>query len=78
MHFLNVAEAYWSNPDVNNIQVFGKDIRTLLSITCQKIFFNLVTVVTIITDHWSCGEITVLNWILHLAVLLEMLVLRCP
>lgn len=40
MHFLNVAEAYWSNPDVNNIQVFGKDIRTLLSITCQKIFFN--------------------------------------
>ena len=40
MHFLNVAEAYWSNPDVNNIQVFGKDIRTLLAITCQKIFFN--------------------------------------
>jgi hypothetical protein len=40
MHFLNVAKAYWSNPDVNNIQVFGKDIRTLLAVTCQKIFFN--------------------------------------
>lgn len=40
MHFLNIAEAYWSNPDVNNIQVFGKDIRTLLAISCQKIFFN--------------------------------------
>ena len=40
MHFLNVAEAYWTNPDVNNIQVFGKDVRTLLAITCQKIFFN--------------------------------------
>jgi hypothetical protein len=40
MHFLNVAEAYWSNPDVNNIQIFGKDIRTLLAVSCQKIFFN--------------------------------------
>lgn len=40
MHFLNVSECYWANPDVNNIQVFGKDIRTLLSISCQKIFFD--------------------------------------
>ena len=40
MHFLNVAECYWHNPDVNSIQVFGKDIRTLLSISCQKIFFH--------------------------------------
>lgn len=40
MHFLNVAESYWANPDVNNIQVFGKDVRTLLSISCQKIFFD--------------------------------------
>ena len=39
MHFLNVAQTYWANPDVNNIQVFGKDIRTLLAISCQKIFF---------------------------------------
>lgn len=40
MHFLNVAECYWANPDVNNIQLFGKDVRTLLSISCQKIFFD--------------------------------------
>ncbi|KAL7554568.1 hypothetical protein ACHAWF_019036 [Thalassiosira exigua] len=40
MHFLNVAECYWANPDVNNIQFFGKDVRTLLSISCQKIFFD--------------------------------------
>lgn len=40
MHFLNVAECYWANPDVNNIQLFGKDIRTLMSISCQKIFFD--------------------------------------
>ena len=24
MHFLNVVEAYWHNPDLNNIQIFGK------------------------------------------------------
>ena len=40
MHFLNVMECYWQNPDLNNIQVFGKDIRTLLAISCQKIFFE--------------------------------------
>ena len=40
MHFLSVMESYWSNPDVNNIQVFGKDIRTLLAVSCQKIFFQ--------------------------------------
>lgn len=40
MHFLNVAKCYWANPDVNNIQLFGKDVRTLLSISCQKIFFS--------------------------------------
>jgi len=40
MHFLNVAGCYWANPDVNNIQLFGKDVRTLLSISCQKIFFD--------------------------------------
>eukprot|EP00928_Gymnodinium_smaydae_P100356 TRINITY_DN9823_c2_g4_i1.p1 TRINITY_DN9823_c2_g4~~TRINITY_DN9823_c2_g4_i1.p1 ORF type:complete len:2328 (+),score=476.05 TRINITY_DN9823_c2_g4_i1:208-6984(+) len=40
MHFLNVAECYWQNPDLNSIQVFGKDIRTLLAISCQKIFFE--------------------------------------
>eukprot|EP00978_Attheya_sp_CCMP212_P000106 scaffold206_cov54-Attheya_sp.AAC.3 len=38
MHFLNVAECYWGNPDLGNIQVFGKDIRVLLAISCQKIF----------------------------------------
>jgi len=40
MHFLNVSECYWLNPDLNGIQVFGKDIRTLLAISCQKIFFE--------------------------------------
>ena len=40
MHFLNVSECYWQNPDLNAIQVFGKDIRALLAISCQKIFFE--------------------------------------
>ena len=40
MHFLNVIECYWFNPDINSIQIFGKDIRTLLSVSCQKIFFE--------------------------------------
>lgn len=40
MHFLNVVECYWQNPDLNNMQLFGKDIRTLLAICCQKIFFE--------------------------------------
>jgi len=40
MHFLNVMQCYWENPDVNSIQVFGKDIRTLLAVSCQKIFFH--------------------------------------
>lgn len=40
MHFLNVVECYWQNSDLNNIQVLGKDIRTLLTICCQKIFFE--------------------------------------
>jgi len=37
MHFLSVAENYWNNPDLSNIQVFGKDIRVLLAISCQKV-----------------------------------------
>ena len=40
MHFLSVVGCYWQNPDLNNIQVFGKDIRALLAISCQKIFFE--------------------------------------
>ena len=41
MHFLNVAEAYWHNPDLNAIQIFGKDIRALLTTACgQKVFFE--------------------------------------
>ena len=40
MHFLNVVQCYWLNPDLNSIQVFGKDIRTLLVVSCQKIFFE--------------------------------------
>ena len=40
MHFINVVECYWKNSDLSNIQVFGKDIRVLLAISCQKIFFQ--------------------------------------
>lgn len=40
MHFLNVIECYWLNPDISNVQVIGKDIRALLAISCQKIFFH--------------------------------------
>ena len=43
MHFLNVAECYWQNPDLNNLQVFGKDIRALLTVSCQKLFFEKVS-----------------------------------
>jgi len=40
MHFLNVMQCYWHNPDINNIQMFGKDMRALLAVCCQKIFFE--------------------------------------
>eukprot|EP00961_Rhodomonas_salina_P131543 1770446-Rhodomonas_salina.2 len=40
MHFLNVMECYWQNPDLNNLQVFGKDIRALLAVSSQKLFFQ--------------------------------------
>lgn len=40
MHFLNVVQSYWKNPDLSNISVFGKDIRTLLAISSQKVFFE--------------------------------------
>eukprot|EP00980_Cylindrotheca_fusiformis_P003810 scaffold839_cov138-Cylindrotheca_fusiformis.AAC.5 len=39
-HFLNVVQEYWNNPDLSNIQVFGKDTRVLLALSCQKIFFQ--------------------------------------
>jgi hypothetical protein len=34
MHFLNVMDQYWENPDINHIQIFGKDIRNLLVSFC--------------------------------------------
>ncbi len=40
MHFVNVMESYWRNPDLSNISLFGKDIRALLAISSQKIFFD--------------------------------------
>ena len=40
MHFVNVVQCYWHNPDLNNIAVFGKDIRALLVLSCQKVFFE--------------------------------------
>lgn len=40
MHFINVMQSYWRNPDLSNITLFGKDIRALLAISSQKIFFD--------------------------------------
>jgi len=40
MHFLNVLQSYWRNPDLSNISLFGKDIRSLLVVCSQKIFFE--------------------------------------
>jgi len=40
MHFLNVAEAYWHNPDLAAVSLFGKDVRAVLGVSCQKIFFQ--------------------------------------
>ena len=40
MHFLNVVECYWSNPDLNSVQVLGKDIRALIALSTQKLFFE--------------------------------------
>jgi hypothetical protein len=40
MHFVNVIQSYWKNPDLSNISLFGKDIRALLAISSQKIFFE--------------------------------------
>ena len=41
MHFVSAVEAYWHNPDLNAITVFGKDIRALLATACgQKVFFD--------------------------------------
>jgi hypothetical protein len=40
MHFLNVVQSYWKNPDLSNISLFGKDIRSLLCFSSQKIFFQ--------------------------------------
>ena len=33
-------QSYWRNPDLSNISLFGKDIRALLAISSQKIFFD--------------------------------------
>jgi len=40
IHFVNVMQSYWRNPDLSNISLFGKDIRALLAISSQKIFFD--------------------------------------
>ena len=40
MHLLNVLENYWQNPDLSNVSLFGKDIRSLLVVSSQKIFFE--------------------------------------
>ena len=40
MHFLNLVQCYWLNPDLTSIQVFSKDIRAVLVVSCQKIFFE--------------------------------------
>lgn len=41
LHFLNVVREYWLNPDLNAIQIVGKDIRALIATAaCQKIVFD--------------------------------------
>lgn len=40
LHFLNVVDHYWDNPDINAIQLFGKDVRTILVLVCQKMVFS--------------------------------------
>ena len=37
LHFLSVVERYWRNPDLTGLQLFGKDVRSLLAISCQKL-----------------------------------------
>ena len=32
LHFLNVAEGYWHNPDLNGVHLFGKDVRAPCSL----------------------------------------------
>ena len=56
MHFLSVAENYWNNPDLSNIQVFGKDIRTLLAVSCQKVCF--------VVNDYDHMNVTILSHIL--------------
>ena len=41
MHpLLTFAQEYWANPDLNSMQLLGKDSRALLGLVCQKIFFE--------------------------------------
>lgn len=40
MHLINVVGCYWHNPDLNHIQVVGKDIRAILVLCTQKLFFD--------------------------------------
>jgi len=35
-----VGEGYWHNPDLNGVQLFGKDVRALLALSCQKLFYE--------------------------------------
>ena len=40
MHFLNVVEGYWNNPDLSNVVLFRKDMRGLLVVLYQKMLFK--------------------------------------
>jgi len=40
LHFMNIVDHYWDNPDINSIQLFGKDVRSILVFVCQKIAFS--------------------------------------
>ena len=35
-----VSDPAWLRADLNSIQVFGKDIRAVLVVSCQKVFFE--------------------------------------
>ena len=37
LHFLSVVERYSAESDLTGLQLFGKDVRSLLAISCQKL-----------------------------------------
>ena len=64
MHFLNVCENYWRNPDLSGLQLLGKDVRALLALTSQKLFVDDAHG----ANYYHYGPIDVAHATLDLAV----------